>query len=357
MAGLPRRVLLTGGAGFIGCRVVAGLLREPRTEVLNLDKLVFPGSAHTLEQFAAEPRHRHVQVDICDRPALNGLFAEFAPHAVMHLAAESHVDRSIDEPAAFIQSNITGTFTLLDAALAYWRGLDARARGQFRFLHVSTDEVFGSLEHGDPAFVESDPYRPRSPYAASKAAADHLAHAWYHTYGLPVVVSNCTNNYGPFQFPEKLIPLTVTRALRGQRLPVYGRGDNVRDWLWVDDHVAALMLLIKHGQAGETYNISAGNERSNLDIVTTLCALLDESVQDPGGPRERLIEFVADRPGHDFRYAMNSAKIRQQFGWAPAVSLSDGLRRTVDWYLRNTTWCEGVTAGAYDGQRLGISGA
>ena len=347
------RTLVTGGAGFIGSALVRRLLADGH-EVLNVDNLAYAGSRVTVEPLDADPRHRFSQTDICDGPALAALFAEFRPERVMHLAAESHVDRSIDSPAAFVQSNIVGTYTLLECALRHWQALAPPEREAFRFLHVSTDEVYGSLGSDDPAFRETNQYAPNSPYAASKAAADHLANAWYHTYGLPVVTSNCSNNYGPFQFPEKLIPLVILKATRGAPIPVYGRGDNVRDWLFVDDHVTALLTVLEQGRTGESYNIGGDAERSNIDVVRGICGLLDEMrPDDPVVPHAELISFVSDRPGHDFRYAMDASRLRAETGWVPATTFEQGLRDTVRWYLDNQRWVEGVTAGGYQGERLG----
>jgi dTDP-glucose 4,6-dehydratase len=291
-------------------------------------------------------------VDICDGPALRAVFEREQPDAVLHLAAESHVDRSIDGPAAFVRTNVVGTSTVLQEALRYWRGQAAARREAFRLVHVSTDEVFGSLgESGQ--FTETTPYAPSSPYSATKAGSDHLARAWHRTFGLPVVVTNCSNNYGPYQFPEKLIPLTILKAMAGESLPVYGRGENVRDWLFVDDHARALRTVVAEGEPGETYNIGGGSERRNIDVVRAICALLDELRPDARGPHERLIEFVTDRPGHDYRYAIDASKIRRELAWSPSESFDTGLRKTVHWYLGNATWTGRVMSGAYRGERLG----
>ncbi len=347
------RVLVTGGAGFIGSAAVRRLLAEGH-EVLTIDNLAYAGSRLTLEPLDADPHHHFEQIDICDGEALAAQFAAFRPERVMHLAAESHVDRSIDSPAAFVQSNIVGTYTLLECALRHWQSLAPGERDAFRFLHVSTDEVYGSLASDDEPFRETTPYAPNSPYAASKAAADHLAHAWYHTYGLPVVISNCSNNYGPYQFPEKLIPLVIHKATRGEAIPVYGRGDNVRDWLFVEDHVTALLTVLERGRLGASYNIGGDAERSNIDVVRGICALLDEMrPEDPVVPHDALISFVSDRPGHDFRYAMDASLLRAETGWTPSMTFEQGLRDTVRWYLDNQRWVEGVTAGSYHGERLG----
>ena len=350
-----RRILVTGGAGFIGSALVRRIIRCTPHHVLNVDKLTYAGNLESLAQVAPSPRYAFSRTDICDARALRALFARFRPHWVMHLAAESHVDRSIDGPAEFISTNIVGTFTLLHEALEYWRGLDASERATFRFHHVSTDEVFGSLGT-DGFFTESTPYQPRSPYSASKAAADHLVRAWQHTFGLPVVLSNCSNNYGPYHFPEKLVPLTVINGILCQPLPVYGKGENVRDWLYVDDHAEALLAIVESGRVGESYNVGGMCERRNIELVRTICALLDELLPDPRCPRrEQLIEFVADRPGHDHRYAIDPTKVTTQLGWRPRETLESGLRKTVQWYLENRSWWERVRSGSYRGERLGLS--
>jgi dTDP-glucose 4,6-dehydratase len=349
-----RTLLVTGGAGFIGSALVRRIVRETPHIVVNVDKLTYAGNLESLLPVSSDPRYRFECVDICDGAALREVFATHRPDAVLHLAAESHVDRSIDGPAEFIQTNVVGTFTLLQAALQYWKSLGTEAARAFRFLHVSTDEVFGSLG-ATGFFTETTAYQPNSPYSASKAASDHLARAWHHTYGLPVVTTNCSNNYGPYQFPEKLIPLMIQRALAGQPLPVYGRGDNVRDWLYVDDHASALLRVLEAGVPGETYNIGGKNERTNLDVVRTVCALVDELAPDAAAsPRERLITFVADRPGHDKRYAIDCARIERELGWRPAETFETGMRRTVAWYLANQEWVEHVQSGAYRGERLGL---
>jgi dTDP-glucose 4,6-dehydratase len=323
--------------------------------VVNLDKLTYAGNLDSLADTADEPRHIFAQIDICDGPRVNELFARHTPDAVLHLAAESHVDRSIDGPGAFVDTNLVGTYTMLEAARQHWEGLDAAARARFRFVHVSTDEVFGSLGPTG-AFTETSRYKPNSPYAASKAGADHLARAWRATYGLPVIVTNCSNNYGPYQFPEKLIPLMILKALAGERMPIYGTGDNVRDWLYVEDHAAALRLVLASGEPGETYNIGGRSECTNIEIARAICALMDELVPDsPHCPHANLIEFVADRPGHDKRYAIDCAKIERELGWTPDQDFDSGLRRTVEWYLANRTWWERVLSGAYRGERLGTN--
>lgn len=352
------RALVTGGMGFIGSALVRHLVGDRGWRVLNVDKLTYAGDPATVAAVADDPRHRFVRADICDGAEMRRLLAEHRPDAVLHLAAESHVDRSIDRPAAFVETNLVGTFTLLQAALDYWRGLPEGAHASFRFLHVSTDEVFGSLPlDGGAAFDEHTPYAPNSPYSASKAGSDHLARAWAHTYGLPVVVGNCSNNYGPFQFPEKLIPTMIIAALEGRPLPIYGTGANVRDWLFVEDHVRALATLVERGRPGECYAIGGGAERSNLDLVRALCAQLDELLpESPHRPHAELITFVPDRPGHDLRYAINDAKIRSELGWRPEVDLDAGLRRTVAWYVENRAWWERIRRERHDGRRLGLMG-
>lgn len=352
---MQKTLLVTGGCGFIGSAFVRHLLSKTEYRVVNVDKLTYAGNLESLASALPSERHVFEQVDVSDAAGMSRIFAVHRPAAVLHLAAESHVDRSIDGAAAFIQSNIVGTYTLLDAARSYWLTLDEEARDSFRFLHVSTDEVYGSLE-ADGAFTECTPYAPRSPYAASKAASDHLVRAWHHTYGMPVLVTNCSNNYGPFQFPEKLIPLTTLRAVAGRPIPVYGDGGNVRDWLYVDDHVRALFATLQRGRAGETYNIGGNNERTNLDVVRQICALLDE-LAPKNVPHESLITFVKDRPGHDRRYAIDATKAQSELGWAAAETFESGLRRTVMWYLQNAEWCERVTTGKYRLGRLGLSEA
>ena len=345
-------LLVTGGAGFIGSAVVRRLAAAGR-RVVNLDALTYAGNLDSVAPVAGLPSYVFEHVDVADAAAVERVFAEHRPAAVLHLAAESHVDRSIDGAAAFVRTNVVGTQTLLDAARRHWAGLPAGARERFRFLHVSTDEVFGSL--GDTGhFTEESPYRPSSPYAASKAAADHLARAAHHTHGLPVVITNCSNNYGPYQYPEKLIPLVIQRALAGREIPVYGKGEQVRDWLYVEDLVDALLRVLDAGRPGETYAIGGGAERRNLDVVRTVCAVLDELHPDPAGPRARLIRFVADRPGHDYRYAIDASKIARELGWRPARRFEEGIRETVRWYLDNAGWVSRVTTGAYAFERLGL---
>jgi len=345
------RLLVTGGLGFIGSAVVRHFCTQSQVEILNIDKCTYAGNPASVADVAAGDNYNWSQTDIADAPAIEAAFAEFRPDAVMHLAAESHVDRSIDGPDEFIHTNVTGTFTLLEAARKYWSGLNDADQERFRFLHVSTDEVFGSL--GDTgAFTETTPYNPNSPYSASKAASDHLARAWQHTYGLPVIVTNCSNNYGPCQFPEKLIPLIALKGLADEPMPVYGAGSNVRDWLYVEDHVRALETVLLNGVVGETYNIGGNCELSNLDVVKTICSILDER-HPQGAPHEQLIEFVTDRPGHDFRYAMDTSKISAQLGWAPVESFATGIRKTVDWYIDNPEWWQAILDGSYRLERLG----
>jgi dTDP-glucose 4,6-dehydratase len=346
-------VLVTGGAGFIGSALVRELVGGRGTPVVVVDCLTYAGNLDSLAPVAGLPGFAFEQVDICDAAELRRVFAEHRPAAVMHLAAESHVDRSIDGPADFVRTNVVGTCTVLEEARRHWLELEGEERAAFRVLHVSTDEVFGSLGP-EGFFSEETPYRPNSPYSASKAGSDHLARAWHHTYGLPVLVTHCSNNYGPCQFPEKLIPLMVLSALQGRPLPVYGRGENVRDWLYVDDHVRALVAVLERGRVGETYAIGGGCERRNLDVVRAVCRTLDELRPDPVlGGRERLIRFVEDRPGHDLRYAIDAGKIERELGWRPRESFESGLRRTIQWYLENATWCERVLSGAYGMERLG----
>ncbi|WP_131195412.1 dTDP-glucose 4,6-dehydratase [Lichenihabitans psoromatis] len=348
-----KRVIVTGGAGFIGSAVVRMLAGEADVEVLNLDKLTYAGNLASLRAVENRPNYRFEQADIVDRAALDAIFASFRPDAVMHLAAESHVDRSITGSKDFIETNIVGTFTLLEAARTYWSGLPEADRQSFRFLHVSTDEVYGSLgETG--LFKETTPYDPSSPYSASKAASDHLAMAWMRTYGLPVVISNCSNNYGPFHFPEKLIPLIVLNALEGRPLPVYGDGSNIRDWLFVEDHARALWTIVRSGRVGETYNVGGRNERSNLHVVETICDALDH-LRPAATPRRDLITFVTDRPGHDHRYAIDATKLETELGWRAQETFETGIRRTIEWYLDNGWWWQPLRAGVYAGERLGLS--
>ncbi len=351
---MTRKILVTGGAGFIGSAVVHHLIRETDWRVLNVDKLTYAGNLASLDAVRGDERYSFSQTDIADADAMERLFAEFEPDAVLHLAAESHVDRSIESASPFIQTNIVGTHVLLEVSTRYWRKLDESRREQFRFHHVSTDEVFGSLgETG--LFTEESTYQPNSPYSASKAASDHLVRAWFHTHDLPVLITNCSNNYGPRQFPEKLMPLMVLNALSGKALPVYGRGENVRDWLFVEDHVTALRAVLERGRIGETYNIGGNAERSNIDVVKTICAVIDERRPESSHcPHEKLIEFVTDRPGHDLRYAIDASKIERELGWRPAMSFEDGIRTTVDWYIDNRDWWQPILDGTYQGQRLGL---
>ncbi len=347
------RLLLTGGCGFIGSAVVRHVVRETDHAVINLDKMTYAASEDALEAARNHPRHLLVRADVADAAAVREVFATHQPDAVMHLAAESHVDRSIDGPGPFIQTNVVGTYVLLEAARDYWAGLSGERRTAFRFHHVSTDEVFGALGPGDAPFTEDTAYDPRSPYSASKAASDHLVRAWHHTYGLPAIVSNTSNNYGPWQFPEKLIPLVMLNALEGRPLPVYGDGSNQRDWIFVEDHAAALLRVVQHGQPGATYAIGARQPRSNLAVVKAICAALDARLPDPAGPRERLITFVTDRPGHDFRYEIDPARTEAALDWRAPHDFDAGLARTVEWYLANRPWWEGIRTARYAGQRLG----
>ncbi|MBS1141079.1 MAG: dTDP-D-glucose 4,6-dehydratase [Proteobacteria bacterium] len=340
-------ILVTGGAGFIGANFVLDWLRTSDEPVLNLDALTYAGNLENLASVAGDARHVFVQGDICDRALLDRLLAEHQPRAIVHFAAESHVDRSIHGPGDFVRTNVTGTFTLLEAARGYWMGLDGERKVGFRFHHVSTDEVYGSLGPNDPAFTETHAYAPNSPYSASKAASDHLVRAWFHTYGLPVTTSNCSNNYGPYHFPEKLIPLMIANALAGKALPVYGDGRQVRDWLYVSDHCSAIRTVLAKGTPGEVYNVGGWNEMPNIEIVQTLCALLDELKPDPQGSYARLITYVADRPGHDRRYAIDARKIERELGWRPAETFETGIRKTVVWYLANQDWVADVLSGAY----------
>ena len=352
-------ILVTGGAGFIGSAVVREIITATSDNVVIIDKLTYAGNLMSLAPVAGDPRFAFEQVDICDRGELDRIFRQHQPDTVMHLAAESHVDRSIDGPAAFIETNIVGTYTLLEAARAYWSALEEGAKAAFRFHHISTDEVYGDLHSVDDFFTETTPYAPSSPYSASKASSDHLVRAWLRTYGLPTLITNCSNNYGPYHFPEKLIPLTILNALAGKPLPVYGNGQQIRDWLYVDDHARALYLVATQGAIGETYNIGGHNERKNLDVVETICSLLEELVpQKPQGIARYhdLITFVADRPGHDLRYAIDAAKIARELGWTPEETFESGMRKTVQWYLANESWWKQVQDGSYQGERLGLKG-
>ena len=340
-------ILVTGGAGFIGANFVLDWLAHTAEPLVNLDALTYAGNRESLRALDGDARHVFVQGDIGDRALLDGLLAQHRPRAVVHFAAESHVDRSIHGPGAFIKTNVEGTFTLLEAVRAHWSDLAGDAKSSFRFHHVSTDEVYGSLAKGEAPFTETHLYEPNSPYSASKAASDHLVRAWHHTYGLPVLTTNCSNNYGPYHFPEKLIPLMIVNALAGKPLPVYGDGQQVRDWLYVKDHCAAIRAVLARGTPGETYNVGGWNEKPNIDIVHTICALLDEMQPDPAGSYSRLITYVTDRPGHDRRYAIDARKIERELGWRPAETFESGIRKTVRWYLDNTEWVAHVQSGAY----------
>ena len=354
--GVSRTILLTGGCGFIGSAVVRHLVRDTDHIVINVDKLTYAASTDALEEAWDHRRHVHVHADIADAAAMRAVFATHRPDMVMHLAAESHVDRSIDGPGPFIQTNIVGTYVLLEAARAYFAELEPERAEMFRFHHVSTDEVFGALLHDDPPFTETTAYDPRSPYSASKAASDHLVRAWHHTFGLPTLVSNTTNNYGPWQFPEKLIPLVTLNALAGAPLPVYGDGSNIRDWLFVEDHAAALVRVLLTGRPGETYAIGARQPRSNLQVVHAICDIVDELRPDPAGPRRRLIRFVTDRPGHDFRYEIDPTRAETALHWTAEHDFESGLRRTIRWYLEHEAWWQAIKAGSYRGERLGKVG-
>nr|WP_315406155.1 dTDP-glucose 4,6-dehydratase [uncultured Pseudomonas sp.] len=352
------RILITGGAGFIGSALVRHLIEHTDHHVLNLDKLTYAGNLESLHSIASNTRYEFVQADIVDQATVSAVLERFRPQAIMHLAAESHVDRSIDGPAEFIQTNIVGTYSLLEATRAYWGTLPAAEREAFRFHHVSTDEVYGDLHGVDDLFTETTPYAPSSPYSASKAASDHLVRAWQRTYGLPVLLTNCSNNYGPYHFPEKLIPLVILNALAGKPLPVYGNGQQVRDWLFVEDHARALLKVVTAGEVGQTYNIGGHNEQTNLEVVHAICALLEElAPAHPAGVARYadLITFVQDRPGHDLRYAIDAGKIERELGWRPEETFATGLRKTVQWYLDNLEWCRHVQDGSYQGQRLGNS--
>nr|WP_163503662.1 dTDP-glucose 4,6-dehydratase [Halomonas socia] len=349
------KLLITGGAGFIGSAVIRHVINDTDDQVVNVDKLTYAGNLESLQSVADNPRYAFEQLDVCDQPALADVFKRHQPDAVMHLAAESHVDRSIDGPAAFIETNIVGTYTLLEVARHYWQGLDEGRRASFRFHHISTDEVYGDLEGPQGLFTEQTPYAPSSPYSASKASSDHLVRAWSRTYGLPVIVTNCSNNYGPYHFPEKLIPLVILNALEGKALPVYGKGEQIRDWLYVEDHARALYRVVTQGAPGETYNIGGHNEKRNIDVVHTLCALLDELAPSVHSPYHSLITYVPDRPGHDLRYAIDASKIERELGWTPAETFESGIRKTVAWYLKNLEWCRRVQDGSYQRERLGIA--
>jgi len=352
------KILVTGGAGFIGSAVVRHIIQNTTDCVINLDKLTYAGNLESLSDVSDNKRYRFEQVDICDKAALENVFEKHQPDLVMHLAAESHVDRSIDGPAAFIETNIMGTYNLLEVSRAYWNQLDEVRKSAFRFHHISTDEVYGDLEGTTELFTETTSYKPSSPYSASKASSDHLVRAWLRTYGFPTIVTNCSNNYGPYHFPEKLIPLMILNALDGKPLPVYGDGMQIRDWLFVEDHARALYTVVTQGEVGETYNIGGHNEKANIDVVKTLCALLEELVPEkPAGvvSYESLITYVADRPGHDVRYAIDASKIERELGWVPEETFETGLRKTVEWYLNHKTWWQRVLDGSYSMERMGVT--
>ena len=342
------KILVTGGAGFIGSAVIRHIIQNTNNQVLNIDKLTYAGNLESLKEIDQHSNYEFKQIDICDTEQITAAIDAFQPHAIMHLAAESHVDRSIDGPAAFIQTNIVGTYTLLEAARKYWMGLDAEAQQNFRFHHISTDEVYGDLEGTTDLFTETTSYAPSSPYSASKASSDHLVRAWHRTYGLPVIVTNCSNNYGPYHFPEKLIPLVILNALDAKPLPVYGNGQQIRDWLFVEDHARALYKVVTEGVVGETYNIGGHNEKQNIEVVKTICKILDElRPQANAQPYESLITFVKDRPGHDLRYAIDATKIGNELGWKPEETFETGIRKTVEWYLNNSEWVNRVKSGEY----------
>lgn len=352
------KFLVTGGAGFIGSAVIRHLIHDLGHEVMNLDKLTYAGNLESLAMVVGDPLYHFERVDVCDYRGVERAFTEYRPDKVMHLAAESHVDRSIDGAAEFIQSNIVGTYVMLEVARNYWQSLDRNRKSAFRFHHISTDEVYGDLDGTDELFTEETPYAPSSPYSASKASSDHLVRAWNRTYGFPVVITNCSNNYGPYQFPEKLIPLVILNALAGKSLPIYGNGDQIRDWLHVEDHACALVKVMQDGTDGETYNIGGHNEKTNLEVVKTICAILDELWPKHPGKIEKyeeLITHVTDRPGHDQRYAIDASKIEQQLGWRPDETFESGIRKTVKWYLENDSWCQHVLDGSYQGERMGIN--
>jgi len=351
---MSKSIVVTGGAGFIGSAVIRHLIQDTDYKVINVDKLTYAGNLESLAEIDSNSRYHFEQVDICDAVEVNRVIECYQPDIIMHLAAESHVDRSIDGPAEFIQTNIVGTFTLLETARAYWNNLSEVKRNTFRFHHISTDEVYGDLHGVNDLFTEKTAYDPSSPYSASKASSDHLVRAWHRTYGLPIVVTNCSNNYGPYHFPEKLIPLMILNALEGKSLPVYGDGAQIRDWLYVEDHARALLQVATQGTVGETYNIGGHNEKKNLEVVHNICALLDEMCPK-NSPYAEQISFVKDRPGHDLRYAIDASKIAQDLGWVPQETFETGLRKTVQWYLNNQAWCQHVQDGSYQGERLGAS--
>lgn len=349
------KILVTGGAGFIGSAVIRHIIKNTDDEVLNVDKLTYAGNLESLADIENNANYNFKQIDICDAASIEQAFDQFQPDLIMHLAAESHVDRSIDGPAEFINTNIVGTYTLLEAARKYWHALDDEKKSIFKFHHISTDEVYGDLEGTTDLFTEMTPYAPSSPYSASKASSDHLVRAWYRTYGLPVVITNCSNNYGPYHFPEKLIPLVILNALDGKPLPIYGKGEQIRDWLYVEDHARALYKVVTEGLNGETYNIGGHNEKQNIEVVKTICQILDElKPQSNGQPYDSLITFVKDRPGHDMRYAIDASKIKNDLGWTPEETFDTGIRKTVEWYLNNLEWCHRVQDGSYQRERLGV---
>lgn len=350
------KLVVTGGAGFIGSAVIRHIIEKTPHQVLNIDKLTYAGNLESLNSISKNSRYQFSQTDICDREALDQLFLAFQPDLVMHLAAESHVDRSITGSAAFVETNIIGTYQLLEAARNYWNNLEEHKKIAFRFHHISTDEVYGDLEGTDALFLETTSYAPSSPYSASKASSDHLVRAWHRTYGLPTIVTNCSNNYGPYHFPEKLIPLVILNALESKPLPIYGKGDQVRDWLYVEDHARALYKVVTEGIVGETYNIGGHNEKQNIDVVKTICSILDElRPQANNTPYASLITFVKDRPGHDLRYAIDASKIKNDLGWTPQETFETGIRKTVEWYLNNLEWCHRVQDGSYQRERLGVN--
>jgi len=346
------KILITGGAGFIGSAVIRHIIKNTNDFVINVDKLTYAGNLESLKEVSDSKRYTFEKVDICNRAELDRVFEQYKPDAVMHLAAESHVDRSIDGPAEFIETNIVGTYQLLEATRQYWLELDVKQKSAFRFHHISTDEVYGDLEGTTDLFTETSPYEPSSPYSASKAASDHLVRSWLRTYGLPTIITNCSNNYGPYHFPEKLIPLVILNALEGKPLPIYGKGDQIRDWLYVKDHARALYKVVTEGNVGETYNIGGHNEKQNIEVVETICQLLNELVPQKTDYQDQII-FVTDRPGHDLRYAIDASKIERELGWKPEETFDTGLRKTVEWYLINKTWCQNVQDGSYQRERLG----
>lgn len=349
------KILITGGAGFIGSAAIRHIINYTEHQVLNIDKLTYAGNLESLAEIEKNPRYFFESLDICNTAAIESAFNRFQPNLVMHLAAESHVDRSIDGPANFISTNIVGTYNLLEVARKYWHTLNEADKALFRFHHISTDEVYGDLDNTNALFTESTPYAPSSPYSASKASSDHLVRAWHRTYGLPIIVTNCSNNYGPYHFPEKLIPLVILNALDGKPLPIYGKGNQIRDWLYVEDHAKALYKVVTQGVIGETYNIGGHNEKQNIEVVITICRILDELQPRPSGQvYESLITYVKDRPGHDLRYAINATKMQRELNWLPVETFETGIRKTVEWYLENLEWCRRVQDGSYQRERLGV---